>query len=51
MEIGISATWLSCGSPSKNPLEKVLFFKKPSQDSKSIVLDDTSYQTLFPMNE
>lgn len=51
MEFGISATWLSCGSSLKNPLEKVLFFKKPSHESKSIVLDDTAYQYLYPMNE
>lgn len=51
MEFGVSATWLNCGSLLKNPLEKVLFFEKPLHDSKSIILDDTPYQNLYPMNE
>lgn len=51
MEFGISVTWLNCGSLSKNPLEKVLFFKKPLHDNKSIILDNTQYQNLYPMNE
>jgi len=52
LHFGISATWLNCGSSLKNPLEKVLFFKKPScNNNKSIVLDDTPYQNLYPMNE
>jgi len=51
MEFGVSATWLNCGSALKNPLEKVLFFKKPLSGSKSITFDDTSYENLYPMNE
>lgn len=51
MEFGVSATWLNCGSALKNPLEKVLFFKKPVNGSKSITFDDTPYENLYPMNE
>jgi len=51
MEFGVSATWLNCGSALKNPLEKVLFFKKPLSGSKSITFDETSYENLYPMNE
>lgn len=49
IQFGISTTWLNCGTPIRNPLEKVLFFKKILQD-KSIMLDDTPYQDLYPMN-
>lgn len=51
LEFGVSATWLNSGSPLKYPLENVLFFKKPVCDSKSIIIDDTPYQNLYPMNE
>lgn len=51
LEFGITTTWLNCGSSLKNPLEKVLFFKKPLCEDESIVLDDTPYQNLYPMNE
>lgn len=50
VEFGITATWLNCGSPSNNPLENVLFFKKPC-DNKPIILDDKQYHFLYPMNE
>lgn len=49
MKFGVSTTWLNCGSPIKNPLSNVLFFKKPHD--KQIILDDTEYQNLYPMNE
>lgn len=51
MEFGITTTWLNCGPPLNNPLEKVLFFKKPLGNNTSIIFDDTPYQNVFPMNE
>lgn len=51
MEFAVSATWLNCGFSLKNPLENILFYKKPLCDSASIILDDTPYQNLYIMNE
>lgn len=51
IEFGITTTWINCGSPLKNPLENVLFFKKSSDNNTSIIFDDTPYQYVFPMNE
>jgi len=51
IEVGITATWLDFGLSLKNPLEKVLFFKKPLYDNQSVIVDDTPYQNVYPMNE
>lgn len=51
IEFGVTATWLNCGYPLINPLEKVLFFKKPLSHNDSIILDNTPYQNIYPMNE
>jgi len=50
-EFGVTATWLNCGYPLINPLEKVLFFKKPLYNNTTIIFDDTPYQNVYPMNE
>lgn len=51
IEFGVTATWLNCGYPLINPLEKVLFFKKPLYNNTSVVFDDTQFQNVYPMNE
>lgn len=50
LDFDVSATWQNNGL-LRNPLENVLFFKKPLHNSKSIILDDTPYQNIYPMNE
>lgn len=51
IDFGVTATWLNSGSPLKYPLENVLFFKKQLCDRESVIIDDTPYQKLYPMNE
>lgn len=48
---GVTAIWLTCGFHQKNPLEKVIFYKRPICDDKLIMLDDTPYHNLYPMNK
>lgn len=51
MGFGVTAIWLTCGLHLKNPLENVIFYKRPICDDQLIMLDDTPYHNLYPMNE